>query len=63
MSDEFASLSKEGLGLLDFMLTLSSPSTISERALFNSRMRYTDSIIAKLKKINDAQVAELLKED
>ena len=47
--DEFTKLSVEGLDLLDYMLTLPSPRTVSERALYNSRMRYVDSIIAKQK--------------
>lgn len=60
MPDEFASLSKEGLDLLNHMLTLPDPSTVSERALFNSRMRYSDSIIAKMKILTGERAAEII---
>jgi len=55
--DRYEELSRHGLELLDEMWELEKerPSTTpSTESLFNSRMRYIDSITAKLKRLNQS---------
>lgn len=57
MDDKFEELYNESMELLDYMLTLPGSSTASEVALFNSRMRYIDSIIHEMKVLNKSTEA------